>query len=208
MALGPAVRYHANQMHRFAVVLALLATPVACKKEDGGARSSGTESQKPDETAKQPGVAPRSAKLPDIHPKTTREMAQRKSDLPPEANPPGVPVLSGTLEVDRDVRYIDEKVGTGPSPVKGKPVKVHYSGWLTDGKKFDASVDRGEPIEFPFDGGMVIKGWDIGLASMKAGGKRRIIIPAELAYGDRGAGDAIPAGAMLVFDLELLEAAQ
>ena len=203
MALGPAVRYHADQMPRLAVVLALL-MPLACKKEaPGGKPSSGTESPKPE---LKPG-APRSAKLPDMRPKTT-QMAERKGDLPPEANPPGVPVLSGPLEVDRDVRYIDEKIGTGPSPVKGKPVKVHYSGYLTDGKKFDASVDRGEPIEFPFDGGRVIKGWDIGLSSMKVGGKRRIIIPAELAYGDTGAGDAIPAGAMLVFDVELMDAAQ
>lgn len=206
MAPGPAVRYHASRMYRLTLAVALLAAPTACKKEEGGAR--GTEAPKPESTDK-PAVAPRSGKLPDMRPRTTAEAVARRPDgLPPEANPPGVPVITGKLEVDRDVRYVDEKIGTGPSPVKGKPVKVHYSGWLTDGTKFDASVDRGEPIEFPFDGGMVIKGWDIGLSSMKVGGKRRVMIPAELAYGDKGAGDVIPAGSMLVFDIELLDASQ
>lgn len=188
-----------------ALILAL-SSLAACKKDDASKPAAPAEAPAPGK----PAVAPtRSAKLPDLRPAPTTPAKQvDTAGLPPEANPPGVPVLGGKLEEDRGVRYIDAEIGTGAAPVKGKPVKVHYSGWLTDGTKFDASVDRGEPIEFPFDGGMVIKGWDIGLSSMKVGGKRRIIIPAELAYGKDGAGGVIPPDAMLVFDVELVDAAQ
>lgn len=122
-----------------------------------------------------------------------------------DANPPGVPRLTGPIETDRGVSYIDEQVGTGRAPEKGKTVKVHYTGWLTDGTKFDSSRDREDAIQIRFDSGQVIKGWDIGLESMRAGGKRRLIIPAELAYGDHAPGDVIPPGSTLVFDVELLE---
>ncbi|HEV7558477.1 MAG TPA: FKBP-type peptidyl-prolyl cis-trans isomerase, partial [Kofleriaceae bacterium] len=122
-----------------------------------------------------------------------------------DANPPGVPRLDGPIQTDRGVDYIDEVVGTGTQPEKGQHVKVHYSGWLPDGTKFDSSVDRGEPIHIRFDSGQVIKGWDIGLASMRVGGKRRLIIPSDLGYGERGARDVIPPDSTLVFDVELLE---
>jgi peptidylprolyl isomerase len=183
---------------RIAVVLLLVA---ACSKETPKSQPNPTGDPASD-PAPTTAAKPRSGKVADVVKTTPRTAA--KSNLPPEANPPGVPVISGELQVDRDVRYIDEKIGTGASPVKGKKVSVHYSGWLTDGKGFDSSVERGDPIEFNFDTSQVIKGWDIGLSSMKVGGKRRIIIPAELAYGDKGAGDVIPAGSMLVFDVELM----
>jgi peptidylprolyl isomerase len=93
----------------------------------------------------------------------------------------------------------------GAQPTTGHAVKVHYTGWLTDGSKFDSSQDRGQPIVLKFDSGQVIKGWDIGLATMRVGGKRRLIIPADLGYGERGAGNAIPPDSVLVFDVELLE---
>ena len=93
---------------------------------------------------------------------------------------------------------------TGAQPKTGDTVSVHYTGWLKSGTKFDSSVDRGTPFEFPVGKGRVIKGWDEGVISMKVGGKRKLIIPAHLGYGDRGAGGVIPGGATLIFEVELL----
>jgi len=103
------------------------------------------------------------------------------------------------------LQYWNIVVGTGATAVAGKTVKVHYTGWLTDGKKFDSSVDRGQPFSFPLGGHQVIKGWDEGVAGMKVGGKRQLRIPPSLAYEDRGAGGVIPPNATLIFDVELLE---
>jgi peptidylprolyl isomerase len=106
------------------------------------------------------------------------------------------------------LKYIDTKPGTGPSPKTGQTCVMHYTGWLYEngkkGAKFDSSVDRGAPFEFPIGTGRVIKGWDEGVASMKVGGKRTLIIPPELGYGARGAGGVIPPNATLMFDVELL----
>jgi peptidylprolyl isomerase len=108
------------------------------------------------------------------------------------------------------LQYEDTQVGTGPSPETGQICVMHYTGWLyQDGKKgakFDSSHDRGKPFEFPLGTGRVIKGWDEGVASMKVGGKRTLIIPAALGYGARGAGGVIPPNATLLFEVELLEA--
>jgi FKBP-type peptidyl-prolyl cis-trans isomerase FkpA len=102
------------------------------------------------------------------------------------------------------LKYEDVKVGTGETATAGKTVSVHYTGWLTDGKKFDSSKDRGKPFEFPLGGGRVIKGWDEGVQGMKVGGVRKLTIPASLGYGSRGAGGVIPPDATLVFEVELL----
>jgi peptidylprolyl isomerase len=112
--------------------------------------------------------------------------------------------LADAVTTPSGLKYIDEVVGTGDAPTKGKSVKVHYTGKLTNGKKFDSSVDRGQPFSFSIGVGQVIKGWDEGVMSMKVGGKRQLIIPAELGYGARGAGRDIPPNAELIFDVELL----
>jgi peptidylprolyl isomerase len=106
------------------------------------------------------------------------------------------------------LQVIDTVAGTGASPKAGETCVMHYTGWLYEngqkGKKFDSSVDRGQPFEFPIGVGRVIKGWDEGVSTMKVGGKRTLIIPAELGYGARGAGGVIPPNATLIFDVELL----
>ncbi len=102
------------------------------------------------------------------------------------------------------LKYEELRLGTGPSPQTGQIAVVHYTGWLTNGTKFDSSVDRGAPFEFPLGQGRVIKGWDEGVATMKVGGKRKLMIPPDLGYGARGAGNVIPPNAELVFDVELL----
>jgi peptidylprolyl isomerase len=112
--------------------------------------------------------------------------------------------LDNAITTPSGLKYIDTEVGTGESPTTGQTVKVHYTGTLTDGKKFDSSVDRGQPFSFKIGVGQVIKGWDEGVATMKVGGKRTLIIPPDLGYGERGAGGVIPGNATLLFDVELL----
>jgi hypothetical protein len=148
------------------------------------------------------------------------------SSLPVESdgNAPGIPPISGDIQeltatspYDNSqvtMTYIDEAAGTGEAlgvidasvceadPNSAPTVTVHYTGWLTDGTKFDSSVDRGSPAQFPLCG--VIPGWTIGVGTMNVGGKRRLIIPAGLAYGPQGRPPTIPGGATLIFDVEVL----
>jgi peptidylprolyl isomerase len=113
-----------------------------------------------------------------------------------------------TMTTPSGLQITDTKVGTGASPKTGQTCVMHYTGWLYEngakGKKFDSSVDRGEPFEFKIGTHQVIAGWDEGVATMKVGGKRTLIIPPDLGYGARGAGGVIPPNATLIFDVELL----
>jgi peptidylprolyl isomerase len=109
-----------------------------------------------------------------------------------------------TVTTASGLQYEDVVVGTGESPVVGRAVSVHYTGTLLDGSKFDSSRDRNQPFVFTIGVGMVIKGWDEGVASMKVGGRRTLTIPSDLAYGAAGAGGVIPPNATLIFDVELL----
>lgn len=110
-----------------------------------------------------------------------------------------------TVTTASGLKYVDVVVGKGASPTAGKAVKVHYTGTLENGKKFDSSVDRKEPFSFTIGVGQVIQGWDEGVMTMKVGGKRKLTIPAKLGYGARGAGGVIPPNATLLFDVELLD---
>jgi peptidylprolyl isomerase len=130
---------------------------------------------------------------------------QATKKTPATAKPKGPEMVT----TDSGLKYVDTVIGTGVAPVRGQGCVVHYTGWLSDGrggkgKKFDSSLDRGQPLTIPIGVGRVIRGWDEGLLTMKVGGKRTLFIPSYLGYGRRGAGEDIPPNADLVFEVELL----
>ena len=141
-----------------------------------------------------------------------------KAAAKPPAKPPAKPAAQATpkpaakespkkmseVTTASGLKYTVVKAGTGAEAKAGQKVSVHYTGWLTNGTKFDSSVDRGQPFEFGLGQGQVIKGWDEGVAGMKVGEKRKLTIPPDLGYGARGAGGVIPPNAVLIFDVELL----
>lgn len=122
-----------------------------------------------------------------------------------DGNAPGIPQLDGEMQELAGLQYIEEQEGDGASPQPGQRVTVHYTGWLTDGSRFDSSRTSGRPFTFNIGAGMVIQGWDVGVATMKIGGKRRLIIPSTMGYGAGGYPPVIPPAATLIFDVELLE---
>lgn len=127
-----------------------------------------------------------------------------------EPGPPPPPEAPTTVDeaeyttTESGLKYYDFEEGNGAAPETGQVATVHYTGWLEDGTMFDSSLLRGEPFSFPVGAGQVIPGWDEGVASMKVGGKRQLVIPADLAYGESGAGGVIPPNATLIFEVELL----
>jgi FKBP-type peptidyl-prolyl cis-trans isomerase len=135
-------------------------------------------------------------------------LAQTKKTTPakaPDKKPAGPTQVSGKpVTTSSGLEYWEIKKGTGAPALAGKEVSVNYTGWLTNGKEFDSSLNAGEPIKFTLGIGQVIKGWDEGIAGMKVGGKRQLRIPPALAYGPRGAPPSIPPNATLVFDVELM----
>jgi len=131
------------------------------------------------------------------------QAASQKPATRPNTNAP-TKVTGDGVKTDSGLQYWDITVGTGDVAKAGSHVKVHYTGWLTNGKKFDSSVDAGKPFEFTIGKGDVIKGWEEGVTGMKVGGKRQLRIPPQLAYGERGYPGVIPANATLIFDIRLL----
>ena len=163
----------------------------------------------------QAGPAASPTPLPTANLEPTPTIAPTSTTAPTTTSPPaptGVseassdnnPVASSVVTTPSGLRYEDLELGTGEQPSAGVIAVVHYTGWLEDGTKFDSSVDLGTPFEFPLGQGRVIKGWDEGVATMKVGGRRRLTIPAELAYGSRGFPGAIPPNSTLIFEIELL----
>jgi peptidylprolyl isomerase len=123
---------------------------------------------------------------------------------PAEPAPTKTAPAAKTITTASGLKYQDLLEGKGPSPKPGSHVMVHYTGWLTNGTKFDSSLDRNQPFTFTLGRGEVIKGWDEGVATMRVGGKRKLTIPPGLGYGSRGAGGVIPPNATLIFEVELL----
>ncbi len=135
---------------------------------------------------------------------TTSTTTAIESGMSAKAQTEVPPAASQEVTMPSGLKYQDVVVGTGAEATAGRTVSVHYTGWLTNGTKFDSSVDRGQPFQFSLGAGQVIRGWDEGVAGMKVGGKRKLTIPPDLGYGARGAGGLIPPDATLVFDVELL----
>lgn len=133
---------------------------------------------------------------------TKKELEQKREEISKMNT--AKPASENIITTATGLQYVDQIIGTGAEAKSGMNVSVHYTGWLTNGTKFDSSKDRGQPFEFQLGAGRVIRGWDEGVAGMKIGGKRKLTIPSELGYGARGAGNIIPPNATLVFEVELL----
>jgi len=152
------------------------------------------------------GALPAAAQKPAARPADPKPGAEASPGTAPA--PEAAKKETKMVKTESGLGYEDLVVGTGPSPETGQTCVMHYTGWLFEngakGAKFDSSLDRNRAFEFPIGRGRVIKGWDEGVATMKVGGKRTLLIPPQLGYGDRGAGNVIPPGATLLFEVELL----
>jgi len=171
-----------------------------CKTNEGQGKKPAEPANKAVVKADEPAKA--AEEKPKVEPEKT--VKQEEAAAPTRPATEAAKSESEKVKTGSGLEYEIISKGDGAAPEAGQTVKVHYTGWLTDGKKFDSSVDRGQPFKFVLGQGRVIKGWDEGVALMKVGGKRKLIIPPELGYGSRGAGRVIPPGATLVFEVELL----
>ena len=186
-------------MKRFLLSLSFLSL-VGCTTPPAPSTTETTTAVTVDTSAAPPPMAsetPASSETPGAS--ATPGASESPAATPTAEKPVGHPVTTKT-----GLKYQVFKKGDGAEAKSGQMVSVHYTGWLTNGTKFDSSVDRGQPFEFALGQGQVIPGWDEGVAGMKVGEKRKLTIPAKLGYGDQGAGGVIPPGATLVFDVELL----
>lgn len=192
----------------FAIVLTATLGFAACGSDSASktpTKASNTPASQTQASPSTGGVKPAGSPSPNTQPSAPAAAQSSTPAALSDGNAPGIPPLTGNIQSTPDgLRYLDEKVGDGASPVNGQNVTVQYTGWLTDGTKFDSSRDRNQPFSFPIGKAQVIKGWDEGVLTMKVGGKRRLIIPAALAYGPQARPPKIPANSVLIFDVELV----
>jgi FKBP-type peptidyl-prolyl cis-trans isomerase len=183
-----------NVVHGLLIAALLAALPAL------GCRKTAVETAPPP-----PAAPPQAAKAPAAEAPKETQMKPTESEAVQAARKLGTPTSNPVVTTASGLQYIDVKVGEGAEAKAGGTVTVHYTGWLVNGTKFDSSRDRGQPFSFPLGAGRVIKGWDEGVAGMKPGGVRKLIIPAALGYGARGIGP-IPPNSILIFEVELLKA--
>ena len=179
------------------LVIALAVMLAGCKSQQAPQSQAPTTTAAPAETAKPPAPAPAA---PQAQPAQAG-----KEDPLAAARKLGTATQNPVVTTASGLQYIDVKVGTGAEAKAGQVVSVHYTGWLVNGTKFDSSRNPGrQAFQFPLDGGRVIKGWDEGVAGMKVGGVRKLIVPSNLAYGPMGRAPVIPPDATLIFEVELM----
>lgn len=179
------------------VIAALALAVVGCNKQEQAPTGTPQATPPPAATAPEPGTPAAPAPKQEGAKVTESAAVQAARKLGTPTDKPVVTMPSG-------LAYIDVKVGEGEAAKAGDTVRVHYTGWLENGTEFDSSLKRGQPFSFPLGAGRVIRGWDEGVAGMKPGGVRKLIIPSDLGYGAQGAGGVIPPNATLIFEVQYL----